>query len=119
MSIRDDITIEEQKILAEVELNGRFTERQEDLLYNITLRQDELGRTATNMLLEDVIDSPIYQPMIDRKYLTYEVFDKGQSEDAPQICSLYVTLTGVRYCIMFGDEIALRRKVNPAGAPRK
>ena len=31
------------------------------------------------------------------------------------VVSLYVTLKGIRYCILFGDEIHARRKVDPAG----
>ena len=78
--------------------------------------KEELGREATNMLLEKVVDSEIYQPMIDREMLTYEVFNKGGKHE---IACLYVTLKGMRYCIMFGDEISSRRPVDPAGVPRK
>ena len=86
----------EEEIRAEVEELGRLTEAQEDILYNIALKQDELGREATNMLLEKVVDSEIYQPMIDREMLTYEVFNKGGKHE---IACLYVTLKGMRYCI--------------------
>ena len=79
-------------------------------------QEDELGREATNMLLEKVVDSEIYQPMIDREMLTYEVFNKGGKHE---IACLYVTLKGMRYCITFGDEISSRRPVDPAGVPRK
>lgn len=104
----------EDEIRAEIAELGRLTEEQEDILYNITLKQDELGRQSTNMLLEKVVDSPIYQPMIDREYLTYEVFNHGTKHE---IASLYVTLKGTRYCIMFADELSPRRALNPAGAP--
>ena len=63
----------EDEIRAEIEELGRLTPEQEDILYNITLKQDELGRQSTNLLLEKVVDSPVYQPMIDREYLTYDV----------------------------------------------
>lgn len=104
----------EAEILAEIEEMGRLTPEQEDILYNITLKQDELGRQATNLLLEKVVDSPIYQPMIDREYLTYEVFNHGSKHE---IACLYVTLKGMRYCIIHQDELSPRRKLNPAGAP--
>ena len=94
----------EEEIRAEVEELGRLTEAQEDILYNIALKQDEL------------VDSEIYQPMIDREMLTYEVFNKGGKHE---IACLYVTLKGMRYCITFGDEISSRRPVDPAGVPRK
>ena len=106
----------EEEILAEVEELGRLTEAQEDILYNIALKQDELGREATNLLLEKVVDSEIYQPMIDREMLTYEVFNKGGKHE---IACLYVTLKGMRYCIMYGDEISPRRMLDPAGSPRR
>ena len=41
----------EEEILAEVEQLGRLSQRAEDVMYNITLRQDELGREPSNMLL--------------------------------------------------------------------
>lgn len=104
----------EDEIRAEIAELGRLTEEQEDILYNISLKQDELGRQATNLLLEKVIDSPVYQPMIDREYLTYDVFNHGTKHE---IASLYVTLKGMRYCIMFADELSPRRPLNPAGAP--
>ena len=40
----------EAEILAEVEELGRMTPEQEVLLYNIALRQEELGREPTHML---------------------------------------------------------------------
>lgn len=104
----------EEEVRAEVEELGRLTEEQENILYNIALKQDELGRESTNLLLEKVVDDPIYQPMVDREYLTYDVFNHGSKHE---IACLYVTLKGMRYCIMYADEIAPRRKLNPAGAP--
>ena len=107
----------EAEIEAEVEELGRLTQEQEDILYNITLRQDELGREPTNMLLEKLENNPVYQPMIDREYLTYEVFNYG-GEGSHAVASLMVTLKGTRYCIMFGDEISARRRFNAAGELR-
>ena len=104
----------ESEIRAEIEELGRLDEAQENILYNIALKQDELGRQATNLLLSKIVDSPVYQPMIDREYLTYEVFNHGGKNP---IACLYVTLKGLRYCIMFSDELSARRMLNPAGAP--
>lgn len=104
----------EEEILAEIEQLGRLAPEQEDILYNISLKQDELGREATNLLLSKVEGSSVYGPMIEREYLTYEVFNHGGKHE---IASLYVTLKGLRYCIMFADELSSRRKLNPAGAP--
>lgn len=105
----------EDEIREEVELLGRLTPEQEDILYTIALKQDELGREATNILLEKIEGSDVYQPMLDREFLTYEVFNKGGKHE---IACLYVTLKGVRYCIMYGDEISPRRRLDPAGSPR-
>jgi hypothetical protein len=91
-----------------------LTEEQESILYNISLKQDELGRESTNLLLSKVEGSPVYGPMIERDFLTYEVFNHGTKHE---IASLYVTLKGTRYCVVFSDELSLRRKLNPAGAP--
>ena len=109
-----EIGDDEKAVLKDVEENGRLTSQQELILYNITLRQEELGRESTNLMLKKVKDDPVYQPMIDREFLTYEVFNYG-TDGEHAICSLYVTLKGLRYCIIFGDEIAPNRKLNPAG----
>lgn len=103
----------EQEILDEIEELGRLSEEQENILYNISLKQDELGRQSTNLLLSEIEGSPLYGPMIEREMLTYEVFNHGSKHE---IASLYVTLKGMRYCIMFSDELSPRRMMNPAGA---
>lgn len=105
----------DDEILAEIEELGRLNEEQENILYSISLKQDELGRQTTNLLLDKVLESDIYAPMIERELMTYEVFNHGSKHE---IASLYVTLKGLRYCIMFSDEISERRPLNPAGAPR-
>ncbi len=107
---------EEQKILDEVAEIGRLNERQEDILYNITLRQDELGRTSTNIMWNKIKDDPTYTEMFKREFLTYELFNNG-GEGTHAIASLYVTYKGIRYCIIYGEELSRRRKLNPAGAP--
>ena len=104
----------EEEIRAEIEELGRLTAEQEDILYSISLKQDELGRQPTNLLLDTIEGSDVYGPMIEREYLTYEVFNHGGRHE---IASLYVTLKGLRYCILFSDELSPRRKLNPAGAP--
>ena len=52
----------EDVIRAEIEKLGRLTPEQEDILYNISLKQDELGRESTNLLMEKVKGSPLYEP---------------------------------------------------------
>lgn len=100
--------VTEADIKAEVEELGRLTVEQEDILYNISLRQEELGRQPTNVLLETVVDSPVYKPMFDRELLTYDVYNYG-GEGSHVVCNLIVTLKGMRYCILFGEEINARR----------
>lgn len=104
----------EAEILQEIEELGRLTDEQESILYNISLKQEELGRQSTNIFLDKVLGSDVYQPLIDREMLTYEVFNHGTKHE---VASLYVTLKGLRYCIMFADELSARQKTNPAGAP--
>lgn len=105
-----------EEILAEVEKLGRLTPEQENILYNISLKQDELGRESSNVLLEKVKGSPIYEPMIEREFMTYDVFNHGSKHE---VACLYVTLKGLRYCMVYSDELSSRRKLNPAGAPWK
>ena len=104
----------EEEILAE----PRLRPEQEDVLYNIALRQDELGRQQTTMLLDKVLGSDMYQDMIDRELLTYQAYDHGK-EGVPVVCNLIVTLKGMRYCIVYADEISARRKWDAAGNARK
>ena len=104
----------EAEIMAEVEELGRMTDHQEVLLYNVSLRQEELGREPTIMLLEAMEANEDLQALIERELLTYQLYDHG-GENAPKVVNLIVTLKGIRYCIMFGDEIVEKRKFNAAG----
>lgn len=101
----------------EIRAEGRLTEEQENVLYNIALRQDELGREPTNMLLSKLEGNPLYEDMIKRELLTYQVYDHGKP-GVPKVASLIVTLKGMRYCIMYGDEIEPRRMYDTAGRRR-
>ena len=101
----------------EIRAEKRLSEKAEDILYNIALRQDELGRQQTNMLLSKVENDPVYKEMIDREYLTYQLYDFG-GEGAPKVVNLIVTLKGMRYCIMYADEIEPKRRWNAAGERR-
>lgn len=112
------IAEDEQVILDEVEQLGRLTPEQEDILYNISLRQDELGRQPTNMLYDQFKANPVYKDLVDREYLAYEVYNHG-AEGSHEVVSLQVTLKGTRYCILFADEIEPRRRFNSAGELRE
>lgn len=108
----------QEEIIAEVEELGRMTPEQEVMLYNISLRQEELGREPTNMLLERMEANADIQALIDRELLTYQLYDHGGA-GAHKVVNLIVTLKGVRYCIIYGDEIVQNRKVDAAGRLRK
>lgn len=103
-----------EDIRAEVAELGRLTDEQEQILYSISLRQEELGRQPTILMREKVEGDPIYQTLIDRELLTYQLYDHG-GENAPQVVSLIVTLKGMRYCLEYGDEIYAKRKWDAAG----
>lgn len=114
---KEAVKAEEELILKEVEELGRLTKEQEDTLYTIALRQDELGRQPTNMMVSRLKANPNYQALLDREYLTYETFSNAINPDH-DIASLYVTLKGMRYCIVFSDELSAQRSVDPAGSRR-
>ena len=107
----------EEEIRAEVEELGRLTDAQENMLYNIALRQEELGREPTHMLYEKMQTNEDVQALVKRELLTYQLYDHG-GEGAPKVINLIVTLKGTRYCIIFGDEISQRRKFDAAGVRR-
>lgn len=108
---------DDAQILAEVAELGRMTLEQEQILYRIALRQDELGRQPTNMLLKALEADEDFMALVDREYLTYDVFNKGNPERA--VVSVYVTLKGMRYAIQFNDEISESLPVDPAGNKRE
>jgi hypothetical protein len=101
----------------EIRSEGRISDEQEVLLYNIALRQDELGREPTNLLLSKIENNPLYQELFDRELLTYQVYNYG-GNGVPAVASLIVTLKGMRYCIMYGDEIEPKRRWDLAGRRR-
>ena len=101
----------------EIKAEPRLSDEQEIILYNIALRQDELVRVQTNMLLSKVQDDPIYKDMLDRELLTYQLYDFG-GPDAPKVVNLIVTLKGMRYCIMYANEIEPKLRWNVAGSRR-
>ena len=107
----------EEEIREEIDMLGRLSPEQEDILYSISLRQDELGREPTNMLLSRFQSEPLYDSMVEREYLTYQTYNHGK-DGAREVVGLYATLKGLRYCIMFADELSARRKTDPAGALR-
>ena len=101
----------------EIRAEKRLSEEQELILYNIALRQDELGREPTNVLLSKIENNPVYQEMVDRELLTYQLYDHGRP-GVPVVASLIVTLKGMRYCIIYGNEIEPMRPYDTAGRRR-
>lgn len=101
----------------EIRAEGRVKPEQEILLYNIALRQDELGREPTNAVWDKIKDDPTYTELFDRELLTYQLYDHGKP-GVPVVASLIVTLKGMRYCIVYGDEIEPLRPYDTAGRRR-
>ena len=101
----------------EIRAEGRVSKEQEVLLYNIALRQEELGREPTNVMWDKVKDDPMYTELFDRELLTYQLYDHGKP-GVPIVASLIVTLKGTRYCIVYGDEIEPMRPYDAAGRRR-
>ena len=102
---------------AEIRAEGRVSKDQEVLLYNIALRQEELGREPTNVMWDKIKDDPLYTELFDRELLTYQLYDSGK-QGVPVVASLIVTLKGTRYCIVYGDEIEPMRPYDTAGRRR-
>ena len=105
------------EILAE----GRLGEDQELMLYNMSLRQTSQhaagGREGTHMLVSRVEDNPTYQEMIERGLLDCKIY--GQGVDDSAAATLLVTQKGLRYCVLFADEIEPRRAFDVAGVQRE
>ena len=101
----------------EIRAEGRVKPEQEVLLYNIALRQEELGREPTNVIWDKIKDDPLYTELFDRELLTYQLYDHGKP-GVPIVASLIVTLKGTRYCIVYGDEIEPMRPFDTAGRRR-
>ena len=52
----------EEEIMSEVRSLGRLSPHQEDVLYSIALKQDELGRESTCLLLDKLAGNPFTSP---------------------------------------------------------
>ena len=104
----------DEEILSE----GRLTEKQDLVLYNLALRQDEYGRQSTNMLLSKIEDDPDYQAMLARELITLKV-NKYGNPGAPTVAQVIVTSKGLRYCVLHSEEIEPLRPHDVAGRLRK
>lgn len=107
----------DDEILAE----GRLGEDQELMLYNMSLRQTSQraagGREGTHMLLSRVEADPVYREMIDRGLLESKLY--GQGDVASAAVTLLVTQKGLRYCVLYSNEIEPRRAYDVAGVQRE
>ncbi|HAM15080.1 MAG TPA: hypothetical protein DCP91_04340 [Eggerthellaceae bacterium] len=110
MSLDDEILSEE-----------RLDESQELMLYNMSLRQTSQraagGREGTHVLLSKFEGNPMYQEMIERGLLDCKIY--GQGVDDSAAATLLVTQKGLRYCVLFADEIEPRRAFDVAGVQRE
>lgn len=104
----------DEEILGE----GRLTEAQDLVLYNLALRQDEYGRQATNMMLSKIEGDPDYQAMLARELITLKVSKYG-NPNAPTVAQVIVTSKGLRYCVLHAGEIEPLRPHDVAGRLRR
>ena len=107
----------DEEILAE----ARLGEDRELILYNMSLRQTSQraagGRVGTHMLASKIERDPRYQEMIDRGFLDYKIY--GQGGGATDAAMLVVTNKGLRYCVLYADEIEPRRAYDISGVRRE
>ncbi len=103
--------LSDEEILAE----DRLSEEREVLLYNISLRQDDMRTQSTDMPLAKLESDEAYQEMMQRGLLAYEVINRGSFP----VANLRVTPKGLRYCVLYSEEITARRQFDIAGAVQK
>ena len=80
----------------------RLSEKQEIILYRLSILQDEQGRQSSMKLKSEIMSDPFYTELLDLEYLTFEQY--GEGPDA--IASLIVTLKGQRYLYNDLDRIS-------------
>ena len=80
----------------------RLEEKQDIILYRISIRQDEQGRQSHLVPIAKINEDPIYKELIDKEYLTYEQFGEGDKA----IANLIITLKGQRYLYTWLDEVS-------------
>ena len=73
---------------------AELTEKQQLILYNLAIRQDEQGRETTHIMMSELETSDLYQDLFELEYLTYATFGEGEKA----IAQIIVTLKGERYC---------------------
>ncbi|WP_172135703.1 leucine-rich repeat domain-containing protein [Adlercreutzia sp. ZJ473] len=100
----------DEEILAE----GRLSEDREVLLYNISLRQDNMRTQSTDMPLSALEGSEAYQEMIARGLLACEVLHHGSFP----VANVRATLKGLRYCVLYSEVIEPNRQFDIAGNVR-
>lgn len=111
MTLDDEILAEE-----------RLDEDQELMLYNMSLRQTSQraagGREGTHVLLSAIEGNAAYQLMIDRGLIERKLY--GQAGDlSTAAATLIVTQKGLRYCVLYAEEIEPRRVYDVAGVQRE
>lgn len=111
------VTSLDEEILAE----ERLDEQWELMLYNMSLRQTSQraagGHEGTHLLVSKIEANPAYQKMIERGLLECRYHMRG-GDGASASATLLVTRKGLRYCVLFADEIEPRRAYDVAGVQR-
>ena len=117
MPENSELTSLDKEVLAE----KRLDEDQELMLYNMSLRQTSQraagGYEGTHMLVSRIENNPAYQTMLGRGLLECRYYDRGGDGDSAA-ATLVVTQKGLRYCVLFANEIEPRRTYDVAGVQR-
>ena len=79
---------------------GRLSEKQEIILYRLSILQDEQGRQSSMMMKDKLMSDSTYKELLDLEYLTYEQY--GEGDEA--VANLIITLKGQRYLYDHLDE---------------
>ena len=81
--------------------DDRLSEKQEIILYRISILQDEQGRRSSMMLKDKMMADETYTQLLDLEYLTYEQY--GEGPDA--VAQIIITLKGERYLYDHLDDV--------------
>ncbi len=105
----------------EIRAGGRLDENQELMLYNMSLRQTSQraagGREGTHVLLSKFEGNPTYQEMVERGLLDCKMYGQGVDASTAAV-TLLVTRKGLRYCVLYAEEIEPKRAYDVSGRQR-
>ncbi|WP_139652529.1 hypothetical protein [Raoultibacter phocaeensis] len=95
----------EENIQSDVE-TPRLTDKQENVLFNLAMRQDDYGWEPTNMLLHDLESNTMLMDMAEKGFIDYSVINPGGTREIASLCA---TMKGIRHCALLVHENAYRQ----------